>query len=444
MKRQLLIFSLFTAATFGAAQMATAQNDENRLGIELNGGLTEYQGDLGSALFFARKPIYMHAGGSISAYLSPSFDVMLFGSSGDVGFYSNLPFVDPPFNNAGFTARLFNVSVGARYKLANDILLPVDSKIAPFLTGGWGFQYIHSRINNARKNYTGFAGVIHGGFGVQYNLNEKIGLRLQTTANYIFNDIMDGAPFTDGIHKENKINDMYMTHSLGVVINLPYDLIGGESKGPKAPKVLADTDKDGVADKYDKCPNTPLGVEVDEKGCPLDTDKDGVYDYMDSCKTIPGLPQFNGCPDTDGDGIPDHLDHCPEQAGLAENEGCPDLTEEEKQVIDLAAKGIYFETNSAVLKPESYEKLDRLVKLLEAHPEVNLIIEGHTDNVGNPDYNKKLSYDRVSSVKEYMVSKGIQRERLTPIGYGEEKPLYDNNTEEGRAKNRRVYFQVKF
>jgi OOP family OmpA-OmpF porin len=50
----------------------------------------------------------------------------------------------------------------------------------------------------------------------------------------------------------------------------------------------------------------------------------------------------------------------------------------------------------------------------------------------------------VSSVKEYLVSKGIQRERLTPIGYGEEKPLYDNNTEEGRAKNRRVYFEVRF
>ena len=504
----------------GLSHDANAQNDQNRLGIELNGGFHEYRGDLGSSLFFARKPIYMYTGANISAYFSPSFDISFFGGSGDVGFYSTLPYVEEPFNNAGFTARLFNVSLGARYKFNNDIIMPVESKIAPYLLGGWGFQYIHSRINNAAKNYTGFVGVVHGGLGVQYNINSMFGLRLQSTANYMFNDIMDGFPFTNGIHKDNDINDMTMTHTIGVVVNLPYDLFGRESAGPKKMK---DSDNDGVPNKFDQCPKTPEGWVVDSVGCPKDSDGDGIFDHADSCRYTPGKLEFNGCPDTDGDGIQDSKDRCPTEAGTAElkgcpdrdgdgvpdiddrcpdaagsaelkgcpdrdgdgvpdiddkcpdkagpaehegcpdsdgdgvydnvdkcpdvvgiaaNKGCPEIKKEDVRKIELAAQGIYFDTNKATIQSKSFTNLNTLVDLLKQYPEANVIIEGHTDNVGSAEANKKLSQERAEAVRQYLIDKGIAPERLTAIGYGQEKPEYDNATAAGRTKNRRVYFQI--
>jgi OOP family OmpA-OmpF porin len=441
MKRKLLLLIGLVPTLMLSSKNAHAQTEDRQIGIEINGGFMEYQGDMGSALFFSRKPIYMGMGGSISHYLSPSVDLMLFGGSGDVGFYRSYPNRPEPFNEAGFRSRLFNVSLGARYKFNNDIILPVESIIAPYLIGGWGFQYMHSNIVNRPRNYTGFAGVVTLGLGVQYNVNETVGIRLQSALNYTFNDVWDGEPFTYGPHKVKKLEDLYMFHSVGVVINLPYSIF---ETGPRAPKVLKDSDGDGVPDKYDRCPNTPKGWEVDSVGCPYDTDGDGVYDPMDSCVNVPGLKEFDGCPDSDGDGIPDHLDKCPDIPGVPENDGCPEITEEEKQIIDLAAKGVYFQINSAELKPESYEKLDRLLVVLNNHPEIKIIIEGHTDNTGDAALNKRLSQERVSSVKTYLVSKGIEKDRLTPIGYGEEKPMYDNNTEEGRQKNRRVYFQVVY
>jgi OmpA-OmpF porin, OOP family len=446
MNRTLQIITSLCLLTIFSVFNVNAQSEDKRIGIEINGGFMEYKGDLGSALFFAREPIYNGMGGNIGYYISPSFDAMFMINSGDVGF--SKWFWDNSINDYfkhSFTARLLNASAGIRYKFNNGVIMSEDAKIFPYIPLAWGYQNVHSRINrwgveNRNKNYTGHSGVLHFGLGLQFNVNDMVSLRLQSMFNYTFNDVWDGAPFTFGPHKVKQQEDMYAYHSLGVVVNLGPS---GPST-PKTPKPLKDTDNDGVPDKYDLCPNTPEGVEVDSVGCPLDTDGDKIPDYKDSCVNEPGLPEFDGCPDRDGDGVPDRLDKCPDEPGLIENYGCPELTEDEKQEIDLAAKGVYFELNSATLSPECYNKLDRLITILNNHPEIKLIIEGHTDSTGNAQANKKLSQDRVSSVKEYLVSQGIPRDRLTPIGYGEEKPLYDNATEEGRRKNRRVYFQVVY
>ncbi len=104
--------------------------------------------------------------------------------------------------------------------------------------------------------------------------------------------------------------------------------------------------------------------------------------------------------------------------------------------------GVTFETSSAKLNPKSSVQLDNLVALLKAYPKTNIRVEGHTDNTGNVDGNKKLSQARAEAVKMYMQKKGIGGNRIEAVGFGAEKPLKDNSTEEGRAENRRVDFFV--
>ncbi len=108
----------------------------------------------------------------------------------------------------------------------------------------------------------------------------------------------------------------------------------------------------------------------------------------------------------------------------------------------MILKNIYFETAKATLKPESYPELNRVVRFLENNESVKIEISGHTDNRGSWSYNKKLSEDRAKSVVEYIVGHDIKRGRLKHEGYSYDKPIASNDTEEGRAKNRRVEFQI--
>ena len=99
---------------------------------------------------------------------------------------------------------------------------------------------------------------------------------------------------------------------------------------------------------------------------------------------------------------------------------------------------INFDTGKSDIKPESKGIIDQIAALLQAHPELKVSIEGHTDNVGTPQSNKTLSLQRAKSVMNAVVQKGIAATRLTAVGWGQEKPIADNRSEEGRAKNRRV------
>jgi outer membrane protein OmpA-like peptidoglycan-associated protein len=108
----------------------------------------------------------------------------------------------------------------------------------------------------------------------------------------------------------------------------------------------------------------------------------------------------------------------------------------------IVLNNIFFETASSTLLPESYIELDRLKVLLEKNPSIKVEIGGHTDNVGKDEMNKKLSEDRAWSVVNYITSKGINASRLIARGYGASKPIADNGSETGRAKNRRTEFKV--
>jgi outer membrane protein OmpA-like peptidoglycan-associated protein len=190
-----------------------------------------------------------------------------------------------------------------------------------------------------------------------------------------------------------------------------------------------DGDGDGIADKDDECPDVKGLVSLN--GCP-DKDSDGVPDHKDECPNVPGLPQFNGCPDSDGDGIPDHLDACPDEAGPAGNNGCP-----KKIPIDFA-NPILFETGKATFTASSYSSLDSLVLIMNSNPECYVTVDGHTDNAGNPKSNMILSQNRANAIRNYLFSKGIAKDKVIAKGYGDTKPVANNKTADGRAKNRRT------
>lgn len=224
------------------------------------------------------------------------------------------------------------------------------------------------------------------------------------------------------------------------------DKDGVADKDDKCPDVAGlatlmgcpDTDRDGIADKDDKCP-TEAGP-ASNMGCPEDRDKDGVADNVDKCPDVPGLKTMMGCPDSDGDGVADNVDKCPTTAGPASNNGCPEIKVEDKRILDVAMKSVQFETGTAVITKASYKNLNDIVTVLGKYPEMNLSIEGHTDNVGDANLNQKLSDRRAKACLDYLVSKKIAASRLTSSGYGETRPIGDNATAAGRQENRRTEF----
>jgi OmpA-OmpF porin, OOP family len=113
---------------------------------------------------------------------------------------------------------------------------------------------------------------------------------------------------------------------------------------------------------------------------------------------------------------------------------------EEPEIITL--ENVYFDFGKAEVKSESYPELDKIVRLMFENPGIQIEISAHTDNVGSDDYNMKLSQSRAESVLNYLVANGIQENRLTAKGFGSSKPVADNNTEQGRQKNRRVEFKI--
>ena len=248
-----------------------------------------------------------------------------------------------------------------------------------------------------------------------------------------------------------------------------------------------DRDHDGYPDNVDSCPDHPetFNDYQDEDGCPDggDADGDGIVDAIDSCVLDPedkdNYLDEDGCPepDNDLDGLADAVDKCPLEAedpdGYEDQDGCPDLDNDKDTVPDVkdqcpneigAINGeplgcpkepplvlvtdcelkitqqIHFEFNKDTIRAVSFPLLDAVVDVLVKNPEIKIEIQGHTDNVGSARYNKDLSNRRAGAVRKYLVSHGVQSDRLTSSGYGMERPIVDNSSEKNRALNRRVQF----
>ncbi len=218
-----------------------------------------------------------------------------------------------------------------------------------------------------------------------------------------------------------------------------------EAKGLAAYNGCPDTDGDGIIDALDLCP-TIAGLDS-LQGCPYtDTDNDGIQDKYDNCPKLYGPKDNKGCPyaDSDNDSVPDKDDLCPMTPGPVSNTGCPVIKKAEKEILNTAFNNLEFANGKSIIKKSSYSSLDELAALMKQKKDFRLLVEGHTDNVGRENANLSLSQNRALAVKNYLIKKGIDKSRIDTKWYGETKPIADNNTPEGRAKNRRVEMHIIF
>lgn len=335
-----------------------------------------------------------------------------------------------------------------------DLLLETDASlivkmftdkhlVSFYLTGGLG-----------ASKYSSYYGMFFPlGTGLQFNFSGEAYLLLNAQyrfglTNYVNNHFYYSIGIAGNIKKKSRKKAIAKPALPLAQLNYDRDKDGIPDSLDACPDVpglqqfngCPDSDGDGIPDNEDKCPNVP-GV-LKYHGCPVpDTDGDGINDENDSCPTVPGVIKYHGCPipDTDGDGINDEEDKCPAISGTKENQGCPVITGTIKKKIELAAKDIFFRTGSYDLLPQSFRSLNDVASLLKSNPSLNLLIEGHTDNVGTSQKNQLLSENRAQAVMDYLVSNGgISKSRLSIKGYGFSKPVATNGTSEGRALNRRV------
>jgi outer membrane protein OmpA-like peptidoglycan-associated protein len=216
-----------------------------------------------------------------------------------------------------------------------------------------------------------------------------------------------------------------------------------------------DSDADGVLDADDRCPTTLAGAHPDPEraGCPdVDDDADGVLNHQDQCPHEPqGIhpdPARAGCPapDRDHDSVPDAVDACPDQPGAPNPDprrnGCPGLVRVEHGMI-VIIHPVFFATDRDRILRNSFPVLQAVADAMTAQPEIRRVsIEGHTDNQGTEAHNQDLSQRRAQSVMSWLVAHHVASERIEAHGFGSRRSILPNESDVGRAANRRVEFHI--
>ena len=432
-----IIKSFFTSVilmlSFFAAQ---AQSSENPWAIAVGADLISLQGEnVDSKLKFGVPAL------SLSRYIGSGFSIgaqFVNGKSDENGVDSNYNSLDGILK--------YNFSEG---------------NISPYIFTGYGLSKIGptNSPNEAFYPSSESGRTILGGIGLNIYLDENFAINVSAS----YRDVAE--------------NDT--SSHLQHIIGLSYNFGAGDSDKdgtpdekdvcPDVPGLkefdgCPDSDGDGIPDNNDRCPEE-AGTEA-LQGCP-DSDGDGVADSDDACPYEAGSASMNGCPDSDGDGVADNVDRCPQEAGDLQNDGCPwgdrdgdnvpdkdDLCPNEKgseankgcpeqpaalvEFMGSEQNNLLFSANSSKLTDSNISILETLKKLLTQYPNTSIVVEGHTSSDGTKAFNQDLSERRAMAVKEYLISVGVISDRIETIGYGETKPIGDNNTTEGRKNNRRV------
>jgi len=355
-------------------------------------------------------------------------------------------FIDYPIpdkSSLSVTKFLLDVTAVANLKLTSD-----KYWVSPYLSLGAGVS-----------KFGGYYGAfIPTGAGLQFNLFDESYIlinsqyRIPVTENVAYH-LYHSIGFAGSITKK-KVVELAPLPPPPPPVEEPKDrdkdgVLDENDNCPDVPGIASlqgcpDKDSDGIADDKDKCPDVAGLAKY--QGCPIpDTDKDGINDENDKCVDVAGVARYQGCPvpDTDKDGVNDEEDKCPAEAGTASNYGCPVIETAVVEKVNKAAQNIFFATGSAKLLAKSNASLNNVVSILNENATYKVDIDGHTDIVGTPEKNQVLSEARANSVKAYLINKGIDKSRLVATGYGIDKPIADNKTAAGRAKNRRVEMKLR-
>jgi outer membrane protein OmpA-like peptidoglycan-associated protein len=348
-----------------------------------------------------------------------SADVMIIKDFSKLTFFNFEPFVEFGAGQSFVESEkdyFVNVGVGVHYPLSEKVAIKLNSSFRKNFMNDAAVNYVPNLLPHFQHN-----------LGISINFGGK-----DTDQDGIY-DQHDDCPQQPGLPEFNGCPD-----------NDGDGIENSKDACPDTPGLLefngcADSDGDGIADPMDKCPNV-AGLSK-FGGCP-DTDGDGIEDAKDACPETAGLRRFRGCPDSDGDGIADPQDKCPNDFGPSDNEGCPNPTAEAIDKLNNLGAVVQFELNKSNIKPSAYDILMAVYDLMSTYGNTNFLIEGHTDTSGPKAFNNKLSLDRANKVKSHLIDKGVDSERLSTVGYGEDKPKESNNTRKGRIANRRVEFKV--
>lgn len=346
------------------------------------------------------------------------------------------------FDNTGaspyqkFSTQFNSVSLNGNFTLANINWRHNKGFIQPYLTLGGGWIGYKPTVTNgagqtadykADGNHRISEFFIPVGAGLKFDIAPGVNLDLGYTINFVNADNFDGynvgstddrfsyahigLEFALGkrskpqLATHNPVSSMrteYLTQEAALQIQLNQQKAANEqlrsdlnSTNATVARLTTDSDGDGVPDAYDKCPGTPAGVKVDGSGCPLPEAKNvKVY-----------------------------------------------VTEEDKKVVREAIKDLEFDFGKATIRDHSFPSLDRVAQLL-IDKNFSLKLAGHTDNIGKPESNMRLSKERAEAVKAYLVSKGANASRIEATGYGQTQPIASNKTDAGRQQNRRVEFTL--
>ncbi len=437
--KKLILLSLVIAFTFSVK----AQTIDKKWGLGLGVGVYGTITDNGGIGFMPE--LYL------SRYLSPRFDLMV---KGDAGLFRS---------DLSSKLDMVNPFVNLRYKFSDE-----TKKFRPYFYAGPGLLWdnqetgLNFNAGLGGKYYMNPGTALYAELGYIHDIEVE---RAGKTVKDKFVKATIGLEFDFGKAKDSDMDgvsdnkDKCPDTPAGVAVDAngcPLDTDGDgvadylddcpTVAGLTSLKGCPDADGDGVADKNDKCPDTPKGWKVDVNGCPLDQDKDGVADAIDKCPDTPAgaVVDKNGCPvDTDGDGLADYMDDCPTVAGPKENKGCPVIEKAAEVSPEMTIEPVYFEYDKSNILQVEKAKIEKLVKLLKSNDNYSVDMTGNADSKGTEEYNMKLSGRRIDSVVKAITSSGVKAARISKEkSLGESNPAATNDTEEGRALNRRVEFEV--
>jgi OOP family OmpA-OmpF porin len=402
----------------------------NTWSIGINAGALSPISPLGGKNDFSNWKTNLGYGLYIKKQITPGFSIKLDGVKGKLSGDNLEPYESGYANTDAVTAfeteLSWSAALNAQVNMLNLNLFRKQDNVQLYASAGAGLAGYKTDITTAAGTTEFGDGsatelVIPVGVGAKFRVTDKINFDLGWTVNFVDGDNLDGVykgstndkynyayaglEFSLGSGEKQLAwhNPVAVTYEEALAAKATANALKGDLDAQKAENarlradmdnLLTDTDGDGVADKLDKCPDTPKGVVVDGSGCPLNVPAPKVI-----------------------------------------------VTEADRKVVNEAIRNLEFDLGKSTLRAKSYPTLNKVAALL-VQKNFSLKLAGHTDNTGSMALNLRLSKDRAESVKAYLVSQGANASRIEATGYGPNQPIASNKTASGRQQNRRVEFTL--